>query len=211
MRVFAYAPVYGRALTWRCSRRYTEKVTGIMMRTLALALCLTAGLAAQNLPRPVIDFPITVAGGKLTPTQYKGKVVVVEILLTTCPHCQNSARLLTKLSKEYGPKGLEIVGAAINPNADVPGFIKMTGATFPVGTAPRENVLGFLEQSVMRPNLMMPQLVIVDRKGMVRAQFAGNDPFFQAEEANLRALLDKLIAEGVAAQPAMKKGTKKAS
>jgi thiol-disulfide isomerase/thioredoxin len=181
-----------------------------MIRTLALALCLAAGLAAQTLPRPVIDFPITVSGGKkLTPTQYKGKVVVVEILLTTCPHCQSSARLLSKLSKEYGPKGLEIVGAAINPDADVPGFIKMTGATFPVGTAPRENVLGFLEQSVMRPNLMMPQLVIVDRKGMVRAQFAGNDPFFQAEEANLRALLDKLVGEG--AQPAATKGAKKTS
>ncbi|HYZ85879.1 MAG TPA: TlpA disulfide reductase family protein [Bryobacteraceae bacterium] len=167
------------------------------MRFLAVLFLVCAGLVGQTVPRPAIDFPITLPGGsKISPTQKKGKVVIVEVLLTTCPHCQESARVFTKLLKEYGPKGLEVMGAAVNPDADIPGFVKTTGATFPIGTVPRESVFGFLEHSMMRPNMYFPVVVIIDRKGVVRGQFSGTDPFFKAEEANLRAMIDKLIAEG---------------
>lgn len=167
------------------------------MRVLVTALLLSAALLGQTVPRPVRDFPISLTNGqKVSPVQNRGKVVIVEILLTTCPHCQNTSRVLTKLGKEYAGKGVVIMGAAVNPDPDIAAFQKLTGATFPIGTVPRESVYGFLEQSVMRPNLMMPQLVLVDRAGQVRAQFAGNDPFFKNEEANLRALLDKLTSEG---------------
>lgn len=167
------------------------------MRLFFTALLFAALGPGQTSPRPVTDFPIALPGGQsVSPTQHAGKVVIVEILLTTCPHCQNSARLLSKLKNEYGPKGLVVLGGAVNENADIAGFVKMTGANFPVGMARRDKVYGFLQQSLMQPNLMMPILVIVDRTGQIRGQFQGNDPFFKAEEANLRAMLHKLVAEG---------------
>ena len=42
----------------------------------------------------------------------------------------------------------------------------------------------------------MPQLALIDRKGVIRAQYPGNDKFFQDEEKNLRAVFDSLLKEG---------------
>jgi hypothetical protein len=47
-------------------------------------------------------------------------------------------------------------------------------------------------------------LILIDRKGMIRAQYSGVDKFFEQEEENLRRMLDTLLAE-----PASAQGTKK--
>jgi hypothetical protein len=44
----------------------------------------------------------------------------------------------------------------------------------------------------------VPQLVFIDRKGVIRAQYAGNDPFFKDEERNVRAQIEGLLKEGAA-------------
>lgn len=176
------------------------------MRLFLSLILLGSAAFGQAIPRQAIEFPITLATGQvISPTQFKGKVVAVELLLTTCPHCQQTARVITKLSKEYAPKGFVVIGGAVNTDGNIPEFVKTTGATFPIGMVNREKVYGFLEQSLMRPNLMFPILLLIDKTGQVRAQFQGNDPFFKAEEANLRALLDKLTAEGSPAKASVKK------
>ena len=50
--------------------------------------------------------------GQVSPTQYKGKVVILAMIMTTCPHCQHSTGVLTGLQKEYGPRGLQVMAAA---------------------------------------------------------------------------------------------------
>jgi hypothetical protein len=46
--------------------------------------------------------------------------------------------------------------------------------------------------------------VVIDRNWVIRAQYAGDDPFFHDSNKNLRALLDSLLKE-----PATKKGSAK--
>jgi peroxiredoxin len=151
---------------------------------------------AQELPRPAIDYLITLPDGQTTSVaKYKGKVVAVEFLLTTCPHCQKTSKALTKAAQEFGAKGFQPLGVAINPNPEVPKFIQDFGVSYPVGTGPRETVYSFLQHSVMSPNLMMPQLVFIDKNGMVRAQYDGNSDFFKDEDKNIRAMIVKLLAE----------------
>jgi hypothetical protein len=42
----------------------------------------------------------------------------------------------------------------------------------------------------------MPQLVFIDRKGIVRAQYAGDDDFFkEAEETNMRKQIEALLKD----------------
>lgn len=174
---------------------------------IGLVLSGVAAVQAQEIPRPAQDYVITLPNGQKTSVSaYKGKVVALEFLLTTCSHCQATAKTLTQLAKELGPKGFQPLGVAINPDPDVPGFVKEFGVTYPVGTGPRDPVYAFLQHSVMSPNLMMPQLVFIDRSGMVRAQYEGTADFFKDEEKNMRALIEKLLAE-----PAKKtSGTKSA-
>ncbi len=180
----------------------------VVAALMAVALVAVAPVKAQELPRPAMDYVITLPNGQTTSVaKYKGKVVAIEFLLTTCPHCQRTAQSLSQATKDFGAKGFQALGVAINPNPEVPKFIQEFGVNYPVGTGPRETVYSFLQHSVMSPNLMMPQLVFIDRGGMVRAQYDGTADFFKEEDKNVRAMIEKLLAE-----PAVKNtpGTKTA-
>jgi thiol-disulfide isomerase/thioredoxin len=171
-----------------------------MIRTFVAAsalLCATvvSGTAAQ-IPRPAPEYVINMpGGGQELLSKHKGKVIVMEFLMTTCPHCQKSAEILSKLQREYGQK-IQILGVAINPNPDVAGFTRQYATGFPVGTNTRETALGFLQISIMAGNFYVPQMAFIDKKGQIRAQYGGNDVFLgAAQEANMRAMIDRLLAE----------------
>jgi hypothetical protein len=60
--------------------------------------------------------------------------------------------------------------------------------------ANRNAVIDFLQHPVML-QLYMPQLVLIDRKGVIRAQHGGTDDFFKNEDQNIRDLVTKLLKE----------------
>ena len=125
-------------------------------------------------------------------SQYKGKVVVLEFLFTTCPHCQHEASMIAKLNTELGPKGFQPIGTAIN-TMEIPtvmGFIQQTGANFPIGVSDRDAALNFMGISIME-RWVVPQLVLIDRKGVVRYQ----TPALGAEEVQNEAWLREKIEE----------------
>jgi peroxiredoxin len=167
------------------------------MRFTIAALALSALVASgATIPRPAPEISINSQNGLVQLSTLKGKVVVVEIMSTTCPHCQTSARILSKLKNEFGPKGFEAMGVAINDDANLPQFIRNFGVNFPVGTGKRDDAFAFLQHSLMTP-FYFPQLVFVDRAGNIRAQYGGTDAFVQTnEEANVRGMIEKLLAEG---------------
>lgn len=162
-------------------------------------------LAAADVPRKSPEFAAqTPAGGQLLLSQYKGKVVVLEFAFTTCPHCQASARLLTQLYKEYGPKGFQPITVAFNDMAGmlVPDFVKQNGVTFPVGFSLRDPVLNYL-QLPADARLSVPQMVIIDRKGVIRQQSLAANDDKTATEVNLRNMIETLLKEPAGA-PAKK-------
>ena len=75
-------------------------------RVLSVFICL-AGLAmGADVPRPSPDFAVNLTDGRqIHVNEYKGKVVVLAFILTTCPHCQFTSQVLTKLQQEYAPRG----------------------------------------------------------------------------------------------------------
>jgi|WetSurMetagenome_2_1015567.scaffolds.fasta_scaffold536989_2 cytochrome oxidase Cu insertion factor (SCO1/SenC/PrrC family) len=154
--------------------------------------------AASPVPRPSVPLAFSEPSGKAgTIAAYKGKVVVVQFLLTTCPHCQAFSRILTKLTSEYGPK-IQAVGLAFDKEdaKGVPNYIKTIGTNFPVGSADTQAVNGFLGISVMDYSRMrVPQVVVIDKKGVIRGQtdLNGNGPV--SAEATLRTLLNTLVKE----------------
>ncbi len=185
------------------------------MRSLLSAFLLSAVALTAQIPRPSPELVISLPNGQQELlTKHKGKVVVLEFMFTTCPHCQNTARILSKLQNELGPKGFRPLGVAINPDPDVPGFIKKYNVNFVVGTGTRDAAYAYLQKSVMS-SFTVPQIVIVDKKGMIRYQYTGNDAFISTnEEANLRETISKLLAEGgtsADAKPSAAKMKKKAS
>lgn len=167
-------------------------------------------LAAQiKTPKPAPELVIALnSGEQILLSKYRGKVVLLEFLLTTCPHCQVCSTTMQKLYGELGDK-FQPLGAAINPNSltearmMIPQYVYSLGLRFPVGYTNRDMAYQWLEAKTTGP-IYFPQVVFIDRKGVIRHHFPGGDDFFKSEEANMRRILASLIDENPAA-PARKK------
>ena len=161
---------------------------------LALAV---APVFAVEVPRKAPELVIQLPeGGQKLLTDYRGKVVCVEFLFTTCPHCQHSSQVLSRFQTEYGPKGFQALGIAFNPMSKmlVPDFVKQFKVNFPVGYAEREPVNAFL-QNPPDNALHVPQLVFIDRQGMIRKQSLPRGDTETGVEANMRKMIEQLLAE----------------
>ena len=167
------------------------------MKRLFAACLLAACLApAVTAPRQAPEFIIAGAGpsGQTLLSSTRGKPVLLFLFFTTCPHCQRSAGLLNTLQQEYGPKGLLIIGAAFNENSQVlyRNFISRYQTAFPIGWAPRAAVADFLQHPPQSP-FTVPIYVFIDRKGAIRGQYLGSDPFFKDQEKNTRAMIEEIL------------------
>jgi hypothetical protein len=96
--------------------------------------------------------------------------VALEFIFTTCPHCQAASHLMSKLQDEYGPRGLQVIDVAVNPNADlkVDDFAREQHTTFPVGWVTQQQMVSFMNFGSDR--FVGPQLVLIDRKGLIHYQ-----------------------------------------
>jgi cytochrome c biogenesis protein CcmG/thiol:disulfide interchange protein DsbE len=147
---------------------------------------------AQEVPRQSPEFAAKLPDGQqLLLSQYRGKVVGLVFIHTTCPHCQETSQVLEKLYKEYGPKGFQPIAVAFDEYAmmRVPQFKSQLGITFPVAVAGYDEVQNYLQTPVR----FVPDMVFIDRKGVIRAQYAGESDFFRNQEPNIRSEITKLL------------------
>ena len=171
--------------------------------TIALALAVSP-LYSGQVPRKAAELSVVQPNGTThLLSQYKGKVIVIEFMFTTCPHCQTSAQLLTKLQNEYGPRGFQVLAVAFNPMAKmlVPDFVRDFKVNFPIGYAERDPVTSFLQHPDSE-QLTVPQIVFVDRKGVVRGQSLPMGDTHTASESFLRKNIEQLLAEPAGGAPA---------
>ena len=173
------------------------------LRFLAPALALLSMTApaveAINVPRKSPELAINLNGGKqVLLSQYRGKVVVVAFILTWCPHCQKTIGYLAKDQNAYGPRGFQVLASAIEDvaAANVPGFIRQFNPPFPVGFDTLTVAIDYLEHPPMLiPH--MPILAFIDRQGIIRAQYEGDDKFLSEDrqEKNLADKIEELLKE----------------
>jgi peroxiredoxin len=174
------------------------------------SLVATVALAAAPVPRKAPEFVILNPDGKQQLlSSYRGKVVVLALMFTTCPHCQKTATYLAGLQKEYADKGLQVLGATWDPQAksQVAQFNRLFGVNFPCGYSLRENVLSFLGLPESSPPFV-PVLVFIDRAGTIRAQHmmtgdegpdSAESKWFQTmDTGGIKAEVDKLLKSGPA-------------
>lgn len=165
-----------------------------------LALALIPAAAAPPVGHTAPELAAQMVDGRvLLLSQFRGKVVAVEFLHTTCPHCQHASALLERMNKEYGPRGFRPMGVAFNEMAAllVKDYVQQLGLTFPVGVATSDQVRSYLQISLMDRQFFVPQIMFVDRKGVIRAYYPGGDKFFDpaTEEANMRGQIEALLKE----------------
>lgn len=169
-----------------------------MRKILAMILFAAFALAIPPLPRKSPEFTIAQPGAKeVLLSSYRGKVVLLGFFATWCQHCQNTARVFNGLQEAFGSEGLQAIGIAINPEADdakVRDFARLYAPSFPVGRSRPDNALSYLGISVME-RWVYPQVVLIDRKGMIRAQSDSKGSPELQEVTGLRPEIEKLLKE----------------
>jgi peroxiredoxin len=151
-----------------------------LIRGAALLLAATLALTAQQPPpilRPSPEFKIKfIDGSQVALSSFRGKVVALLFVHTTCPHCQHASEVFSQLSNEYGARGFQPIDVAFNTMANlyVRDFIKDHNVNYPVGFDTPENVMNYLGYSIME-RYAVPQVVWIDRKGNIRSQTPAMD------------------------------------
>lgn len=165
----------------------------MLKRILVTLLLVTAAFAKT--PRPIAPVPINMGDGKkLQLSTYKGKVVLFAIISTTCDHCINSLEVIRRTQKMFGPAGFQAVVAVGDPNAPylLFPFKQRYKLDYPVGYLDQNGIqkIGDIPDG-KRP--YVPIYMFIDRKGMVRFQFYGDEPFFKDEEKTTRIIIENLL------------------
>ncbi len=164
----------------------------------------SALLFAADLPRKAPELAFTVPGqGERLLSQYRGKVVALEFILTTCPHCQAASHMMSKLQAEYGPRGFQALDVAINGVDEgrtpaqasdlVQAFANNYQVAFPVGWTTRDQMLAFSGFSIAE-RFVVPQIVLIDRKGMIHYQTPPLGDENSMQESTIRQRVEELLA-----------------
>lgn len=163
--------------------------------------------AQVHIPRKSPEFTITKpAGDQILLSSFKGKVVVIEFLFVGSPHCLTLAEMLNKLQGDLGSRGFQPVAIAFGPHSDaamVGHIVERLGLNYPVGYSTSSDVDAYLGREASE-KLKIPQMVVIDRKGIIRAATGGGADTRLEDEAALRTLVDSLLNETVsspASQP----------
>jgi cytochrome oxidase Cu insertion factor (SCO1/SenC/PrrC family) len=159
----------------------------------------TAALAADTAAPPRPSPPLTIerlGAPSVELSQYRGKVVALAFIFTTCSHCQDLTKLLGPLSREYALRGVQVLECAFNDDAKqtMAEFVQQFQPPFPVGWTNRAAAMAYLQRTILdtRP-LYVPHMVFLDRRGIIQADYPGESDFMKDPATNIRAELEKLL------------------
>lgn len=180
------------------------------MRTVTVILTgilTVVGTHAASVPRPSPELTMQRGGTQVVHlSQFRGKIVVLALAHTTCEHCQYLTRTLKVIQKDYAARNVQVVECAFEEgvNVNYPMFLKAFEPNFPTGyttEAAVKKYLGWRDQT--DGMLMIPYMIFIDPRGVIRGDFNGKDGFFGDSDKRIRAELDKML------KPAAKSTVKK--
>jgi len=99
---------------------------------------------------------------------YRGKVVIIEFMLTTCPHCAAFVPKMEALAQRYSGK-VQLLGIAVPPDnpAKMLDFVNGHKISYPLLFD-----MGQVAASYVRvANLNFPHVYLVDGDGMIRGDW----------------------------------------
>jgi peroxiredoxin len=160
--------------------------------------------AAPPAPRPAPELAFTVpTQGQRTLSDYRGKVVALEFIYTTCTHCAAAVQTMQKLEQELGSQGFQAIAVPFNPNAEVltEDFVKEQHLTIPAGWTIGNDVTAFLGYGPA-DRFVVPQIVLIDPKGAIRFQTKAQGEDSLRTEPVLRQKIVELLHPAKSAPPA---------
>ena len=177
-----------------------KKIAALTVLVLVMA---ASAAPSAPVPRQSPEFTINEPSGKtVLLSSFKGKVVMIEFLFLRSPKCLDLVQTMNKLNADLGSRGFQPIAIAFPaPQSDanqtlVGALADDLKLTYPVGYTTKGDVDSFLSRTGTEM-LRIPQVVIIDRAGVIRAQTGGHDGNLNLEKEDyLRTTIDGLLKEG---------------
>ena len=133
----------------------------ILLAALVLfALIVTLGQESQPTELTLKD----IEGRDVRLSDYRGKVVMVNFWATWCPPCRKEIPDLIKLQRDYGSRGLQVIGVTYPPEdlAEVRQFVREAKVNYPIALGSKETRMLFSSSEAL------PMTVVIGKDGRVR-------------------------------------------
>ena len=135
------------------------------------------------------DFTLdTLEGTKVTLSDLRGKIVLINLWATWCPPCRAEMPALENAYEQYKDSGVVILGLNVtnqDSEKDIPLFVKEFGLTFPI-LLDRDGSVSALYQ--LRG---LPTTYFVNREGIIRTVVVGGP----MSETFIRSTIEALLQE----------------
>lgn len=176
------------------------------MRTIAFLLLFTACLLpAQDLSnRRAPGFSLPDSSLQQYDAQdYRGKILLVEFMQTSCPHCREFSKILQQLPAKYGDR--VAVLSVVNPpdtQTTVLRYIAEHKVSNPILFDCGQVAASYVKAGPGNSTLNIPHLFVIDAQGMIRSDFSYGPMtrgIFEGED--LFTLLDRMLTPAAKPKP----------
>jgi len=145
------------------------------MRTIVAILLCTAALlfAGENSGRRAPGFALPDSNMRIYDlADYRGKIVLLDLMQTTCPHCTPFADVLERVQKKYGDKVaiLAVVNSAGDNQNTVAQFIAGHHITYPVLFDAGQMAYSY----VLNMRMETPHVFLIDAGGTIKNDWVYN-------------------------------------
>lgn len=103
---------------------------------------------------------------------YRGKIVLLEIMHTSCAPCGPFSKVLEQIKTHYGDK-LAVVSITNPPDtpAMVKNFLAAQKVTYPIVLDCGQVSFSYVRPDPLHPSISIPHVYLIDRTGMIRGDF----------------------------------------
>ena len=126
---------------------------------------------------------------------YRGKVLLIDIMSTTCPHCLLLATTLEATKEKYGVK-VQIISVVLPPdNQDtIRKFVSTNKITVPVVCDMGQMTISYFKAKPSQGHIEVPHLFLIDKDGVIHDDWAYTDKNRSVFEGpGLYLAIDKLL------------------
>jgi peroxiredoxin len=169
-----------------------KMIAGLM---LAASLCSAQGLSDRRAPS--WNLPDS-ALKHYDLLDYRGKWLVLDFMITNCPHCKSLSSILEKVQSKYGAKAA-VVSITVAPpenQTTVAAYMKENKLTVPILFDMGQVAAIYLKINPQRPSFDTPHLFVIDPNGNIVRDWGYSDAtkdMMEGPGTGLFKELDKLI------------------
>ena len=188
----------------RSVRRACFATSALLAASLALSVpallrpSAVAAAAPKSGARRLTEVPLLDPAGKThTLAEFKGRKALALVFLgTECPIANSYAPELAALAKEYGPRGVQVLGINANPDespAQVAAHAKSYGLPFPVFKDPKQALADRVGARVTPEAFLLDQKRQVCYHGRIDDRYQTRTKSGDAKVHDLRDAMDALL------------------